>query len=326
MGWMGRAYWLPEVVSRALMSSPWWVVVCGEWRRMEECGTVLQRMGSRPRRGSRPDSNCETLSMAHKSKRRESKRKATMRRDQQAADLPTWDENFAYIADYTEGGVPFGTTWAEYSVSERETEGMRGLRTRHGLYVPPVDKDRVRILSSPPDRRPRDDRTGCTACGRRGEVKPSECCGLLFCAGGSPFSPYASPLAHCERSHSRYTVCGYHHGQGHAGPWANCEVCKSDFEPQLYEYYASNRCNSGQRPYDSKLHHPRCNDCARWIDLLADGYWVEGGGFLCIRCAEEREELRWAIVEEFGPPQCEIDHSLPRASPVDNDTDDDIPF
>lgn len=47
-------------------------------------------------------------------------------------DVIEQDENFAYIAGYTSGGFPYGTTWEEQEMIDREN--MQGSDEPEGQY------------------------------------------------------------------------------------------------------------------------------------------------------------------------------------------------
>lgn len=48
-------------------------------------------------------------------------------------ELIEQDENFYFIAGYTEGGFPFGTTWEEYEAEQREKSVMKKVTGRNAL-------------------------------------------------------------------------------------------------------------------------------------------------------------------------------------------------
>ena len=239
--------------------------------------------------------------------------------------VQSWDENFAYIAGYTEGGAAFGTTWDDYYMTQRETEGTCQLRSRNGAFVPAVDYEVARLMEKPPLRTSDGRRSACIVCGKTKQVKLIECCGSHVCVATTPFTPYSDPTLHCSRAHARYTVCGYHRDQNHVGLWTACALCKSDFEPELYLFYATNRFNAVTLDYvPSHNGRSSCVDCGTRVSLLADAFQITEGQIICGKCSDDRQEPMW--IARPGSVSWEQGGPDPLPDGEESDGDDEIPF
>ena len=47
----------------------------------------------------------------------------------------------------------------------------------------------------------------------------------------------------CHRNHRRYTLCAFHHGEGHPGDWQTCPKCRKSFPTEIYVRYGTNEYN-----------------------------------------------------------------------------------
>jgi hypothetical protein len=96
----------------------------------------------------------------------------------------------------------------------------------------------------------------------------------------------------CHRNHSRYTLCGYHHNEDHAGDWRNCEECRQSFETEMYVWYGTNEFNFVKLENPPDYEPTRCTQCNRIIKLAEESYSTKGGGsYLCERCTEKKFRL-----------------------------------
>lgn len=69
------------------------------------------------------------------------------------------------------------------------------------------------------------------------DITFTSCCNLPVCDNSHEYQMFSYSRDFCERSHSRYTACGRHMDEEHAGDWRECEQCN---EPE-----------EGARPYKS---------------------------------------------------------------------------
>lgn len=67
----------------------------------------------------------------------------------------------------------------------------------------------------------------CVLCARRGRMQRARCCGALMCSNAELYEPMSYSRGFCRRSHTRYTMCGFHHEQKHSKThgWATCDTC-----------------------------------------------------------------------------------------------------
>src|SRR3712207_858602 len=77
----------------------------------------------------------------------------------------------------------------------------------------------------------------CGLCGKTGRLTKSECCDQWICDDESSYRLFSYARNSCSRNHGRYTLCGYHHNEGHAGDWRDCQECREAFDTEIYVYY-----------------------------------------------------------------------------------------
>jgi len=65
----------------------------------------------------------------------------------------------------------------------------------------------------------------------------------------------------CYRNHQRYTLCGAHYAEGHAGRWQDCPHCRELFETEMYVYYGTNEYNFEKLAKPPKYDPTRCAGC-----------------------------------------------------------------
>ena len=80
-------------------------------------------------------------------------------------------------------------------------------------------------------RRRGQDRPRCGLCGSTTNLTKTECCGQWICDDEGRYVPFSYARNSCYRNHRRYTLCGYHHAEGHPGHWKDCLQCKEDITP-----------------------------------------------------------------------------------------------
>jgi len=64
----------------------------------------------------------------------------------------------------------------------------------------------------------------CGLCGKTGRLTRTECCGKWICDDADEYVMFSYARNSCYRNHDRFTLCGYHHTEGHAGDWKECAV------------------------------------------------------------------------------------------------------
>src|SRR5687767_13502361 len=102
--------------------------------------------------------------------------------------------------------------------------GAAAVRKRHLRVVggtdAPADRQGPRGRK-PPARDP--DGRRCELCRKPAErLEKTECCGRVVCVH---LSGMVVLKRSCWIKHARFTLCGAHHTEGHAGDWKTCEVC-----------------------------------------------------------------------------------------------------
>lgn len=135
-------------------------------------------------------------------------------------------------------------------------------------------------------KRPVGDRCGMCHKGAT-PLTRTECCRRLVCDEGAQYALGMRRRSGCGRNHSRYTLCGFHHGEGHAGDWKTCVVCRNEFELEMYVYYGMNKYNFDKLESPPAYEPTHCVGCGRVIVLGRDGYCTDPRGYCCEDCIED---------------------------------------
>ncbi len=130
------------------------------------------------------------------------------------------------------------------------------------------------------------DKPRCELCGKRGKVMQTDCCGHWICNDHDEYVLFSYARNSCARNHSRFTLCGYHQNEGHAGDWKTCAKCRADFEHELemYVYYGTNEYNFEKLPNPPEFKPTHCATCGAVIKLSEGGYSCGPKGYQCDRC------------------------------------------
>ncbi len=92
----------------------------------------------------------------------------------------------------------------------------------------------------------------------------------------------------CWIKHGRFTLCGGHHAEGHAGDWKTCEVCPRTWETEMYVWYGTNKYNFEKLPNPPAYEPKHCVGCGRVIVLSKDAYTHNpDGSYACVDCWED---------------------------------------
>jgi hypothetical protein len=136
--------------------------------------------------------------------------------------------------------------------------------------------------------RPRVPGPRCGLCGKRTDLTSTPCCGQGICDDEDAYVLFSYARNSCHRNHRRFTLCGYHHAEGHRGSWKDCARCRRDFETEIYVYYGTNEYNF-ERLENPPVYEPtRCSRCQTVIVLSAGGYSQLGHDYWCEACTEHR--------------------------------------
>jgi hypothetical protein len=151
---------------------------------------------------------------------------------------------------------------------------------RLGL-IPYIPADRTANTPSVLDA----DQPRCGLCGST--TKPltrTECCNQWICDDEDDYVLFSYSQNSCHRNHDRYTLCSYHHHEGHAGRWQDCEQCRAEFDTEIYVYYGTNEYNFEKLPNPPAFEPTHCAQCSKVISLSNDGYSMAEGKYYCERC------------------------------------------
>lgn len=86
-------------------------------------------------------------------------------------------------------------------------------------------------------------RPRCGLCGKTAKLTRTECCRQSICDDEDAYVLFSYARNSCHRNHRRFTLCGYHHAEGHRGSWKDCSRCRREFETEIYVYYGTNEYN-----------------------------------------------------------------------------------
>ncbi len=59
------------------------------------------------------------------------------------------------------------------------------------------------------------------------------CCEKWICCDTAFFSFRGGD--YCQYEHERFSLCFFHHNEGHLGHWQDCDECRKDLGDQEYE-------------------------------------------------------------------------------------------
>lgn len=122
---------------------------------------------------------------------------------------------------------------------------------------------------------------GCALCGKKENLVLSDCCERWMCGESKRGRS-------CHEKHGRYTLCAFHHNEGHTGHWKECEKCRKSFVTEIYVHYATNKHNVEVLENPPRFDPTHCAGCGKVIKLGRDGYMVDGEKYFCDGCADER--------------------------------------
>lgn len=167
---------------------------------------------------------------------------------------------------------------------------------RRGM-IPYLPADRSAAeQSAPPDDRPR-----CGLCGSTDKpLMRTACCNHWVCDDEDQYVMFSFARNSCARNHDRYTLCSYHHNEGHAGSWPDCEQCRASFDAELYAYYGTNEYNFEKLTDPPAFEPTRCASCGKLISLGYDGYLQSGADYYCQSCANK--QIQETIRSEHSAP------------------------
>ncbi|MBN1433815.1 hypothetical protein JW921_03590 [Candidatus Fermentibacterales bacterium] len=128
----------------------------------------------------------------------------------------------------------------------------------------------------------------CGLCGKTGKLVRTECCGNWICDDQDEYVPFSYAGNSCYRNHSRYTLCSYHHNEGHEGDWKTCRKCRDAFETEMYVWYGTNEHNFEKLPDPPCFEPTLCANCGRVISLGRESYSQLGDDYWCQECTARK--------------------------------------
>jgi len=145
------------------------------------------------------------------------------------------------------------------------------------------DKERVASDEQPMTTSPR---PRCGLCGKTKNLTKTECCDEWICDDESNYVMFSYARNSCHRNHRRYTLCGYHHANGHSGDWIDCEKCRADFDTEDYVTSGTGAYNFRKLPNPPKFDPTRCTGCNRIIVRADGGFTISGEKYYCQKCVK----------------------------------------
>jgi hypothetical protein len=130
----------------------------------------------------------------------------------------------------------------------------------------------------------------CGLCGKSTKaLTRTECCGRWICDDEDEYVMFSYARNSCSRNHRRYTLCGFHHVEGHTGDWKTCAACRKAFSHELetYVYYGTNEYNFEKLENPPAYAPTHCAGCGRVIVLSRGGYAHGPDGYRCEECLED---------------------------------------
>lgn len=116
----------------------------------------------------------------------------------------------------------------------------------------------------------------------------TECCGQWICDDEDQYVIFSYARNSCSRNHRRFTLCSYHHTEGHAGRWQECDDCRTSFETEMYVYYGTNEYNFEKLANPPAFEPTHCAGCGRVVSFSEDGFTWSAGLYYCEDCSAKR--------------------------------------
>jgi len=128
----------------------------------------------------------------------------------------------------------------------------------------------------------------CGLCGATTDLVKTECCEAWICDDEHQYVLFSYDHNSCSRNHRRYTLCGFHFNEGHAGRWQDCPKCRDEIETEMYVYYGTNEYNFDVLKNPPAYQPTHCGGCGRVIALADGGYSSSADGYLCGPCTADK--------------------------------------
>jgi DNA-directed RNA polymerase subunit RPC12/RpoP len=141
--------------------------------------------------------------------------------------------------------------------------------------------------SSVKQTRPRE-KPRCGLCGKTKNLTKTDCCGNWICDDSHKYVLFSYARNSCYRNHDHYTLCSYHHREGHKGSWKNCRLCRKSFKTEIFVWYGTNEYNFEKLENPPEFERTFCAGCGRVISLVDDAYMAADYRYWCETCAQKR--------------------------------------
>lgn len=125
----------------------------------------------------------------------------------------------------------------------------------------------------------------CGLCGKSTKLIRTECCAQWICNDEANYVMFSYARNSCSRNHQRFTLCGYHCNEQHAGDWRTCKKCPTDFETEMYVCYGTNEYNFAKLENPPAYEPTRYGKCNAVIVLGEGGYSMSGKDYFCGTCS-----------------------------------------
>ena len=151
------------------------------------------------------------------------------------------------------------------------------------------DADKEKQLRPDPSSDKRLKTTGgrrCFICGKTKNLVKTPCCGKWICNDEDQYVLFSYGRNSCMRNHRRFTLCGQHFSDGHAGDWKTCNRCREDLshELEMYVWYGTNEYNYETLSDPPAFKPTFCAKCRKRINLPDGGYTIKGWKYYCDTC------------------------------------------
>ena len=133
----------------------------------------------------------------------------------------------------------------------------------------------------------KDTQPRCGLCGKTKNLTKTKCCNNWICNDEDKYVMFSYARNSCYRNHRRYTLCSFHHTEGHSGDWKTCPKCRKDFEDKLemYVYNGTNEYNFEKLENPPSYEPTKCSKCGSVIVLSEGGFSSKGDDYFCMKCS-----------------------------------------
>ncbi len=124
----------------------------------------------------------------------------------------------------------------------------------------------------------------CGLCGKSKKLIKTSCCDQWICDDEHKYVIFSYARNSCSRNHNRYTLCSFHHNEGHSGKWQDCKECVKDFNPEMAAYFGTNEYNFEKMQNPPQYKPTHCSTCSAIIKISEGGYTGSGNKYWCSKC------------------------------------------